>query len=127
MLLAPGASYLWAFSSSPLLISWPRSQGLFAMRPPAALQPIEGHRPRPTACYAAGEDRCKATCRAFGRILAPLGTESFISSCWSQQVLHVKGPLQRMSPIIKQLSNLDLSQMLEETPSQQAPSQSCRV
>lgn len=33
----------------------------------------------------------------------------------------VQGPLQRLAPIISHMKQLDLQEMLEETPSEQAP------
>eukprot|EP00913_Durusdinium_trenchii_P020653 g19394.t1 len=54
-----------------------------------------------------------------GRLLAPLTVESFLSSCWAEKVLLVEGPPKRLGPIIEQLSQLNLEDMLQETPSEQ--------
>ncbi|CAL1165220.1 unnamed protein product [Cladocopium goreaui] len=53
------------------------------------------------------------------RLLAPMSLESFLSSCWAEKPLLVQGPLQRLAPIISHMKQLDLQEMLEETPSEQ--------
>ena len=42
---------------------------------------------------------------------------SFLLPCYSPEV---QGPLQRLAPIISHMKQLDLQEMLEETPSEQA-------
>jgi len=52
-------------------------------------------------------------------MLAPMNLENFLSSCWAEKPLVVHGPLQRLTPIISHMRQLDLQELLEETPSEQ--------
>lgn len=52
------------------------------------------------------------------RLLAPLEPADFLRTCWGRCAVALPGPVSRLKPLLRELHDLDLSALLQETPSE---------